>query len=82
MVRPRRLWVQLYRQEIGDVGVEDVPIAETQPIEEVATKVLLGYFNQKTIAPEHRPHHARVVSEDESVVLTLMATGSDSVEKL
>jgi hypothetical protein len=76
--------LKFYRQELGDVGINDIPLLPgTQDLESVARKALLSYFNNPRIANVQRPHHAQVVTDDEfKVVLTLMATGEDTVERV
>jgi hypothetical protein len=75
--------LQFYRQEPGDVGINDIPVPADQNYEEVARKALLGYFNNPNVAPAQRPHHARVVTHDQfKTVVTLMATGPSTVEKV
>lgn len=75
--------LQFYRQEPGDVGIDDIPLPPDQDFEAVARKALLGYFNNPDIASIQRPHHARVVTYDGfKTILTLMATGHNTVEKV
>ena len=75
--------LQFYRQEAGDVGITDIPVPGDQDFEAVARKALLGYFNNSNIAPVQRPHHVRVITHDGfKTVLTLMATGNGTVEKV
>jgi hypothetical protein len=75
--------LQFYRQEPGDVGIDDIPLPGDQDFEAVARKALLGYFNNPNIAPVQRPHHARVITHDGfKTVATLMVTGNSTVEKV
>lgn len=75
--------MQFYRQQPGDLGIDDVPIGEKQDPEGTVSKALLGYFNNKHISPAQRPHHARVVTLDGSkTLLTIMASGPQTVEKV
>jgi hypothetical protein len=83
MRKPGGYLLQFYRQEPGDVGIPDIPSPPDQDFEAVTRKALLGYFNNPNIAPTQRPHHARVITHDGfKTVLTLMATGSNTVEKV
>jgi len=83
MPAPDVYWMQFYRQEPGDVGIPDLPIGPTQGVETTTKKALLSYFNNATITPQQKPHHARVVTGDKmTAVLTLMATGAKIVENV
>lgn len=76
-------WLQFYRKEVGDIGIDDLPLGPGQDLEAVASNALLSYFNNLTIAPAQRPHHVQVVTHDRfKTVLTLMATGATTVEKV
>jgi len=75
--------MQFYRRHPGDVGIDDLPIGETQDPEGTVARALLGFFNNKHIATVQRPHHARVVTLDEfKAILTIMATGPTTVERV
>jgi hypothetical protein len=81
LIAPEIYKMQFFRRKPDDVGIADLPIGEKQDARETAKRALLGYFNNKHIAPAQRPHHARVVTWDGSkVILTLMATGPTTVE--
>ena len=83
MAAPEGFWLQFYRQEPGDIGIDDLPVSDTQNLEAAATKALLGYFNNQNIVAVQRPHHARVVTHDRfRTVFTIMATGPDTVERV
>ncbi|MFG1409853.1 hypothetical protein V5G24_01965 [Xanthobacter sp. VTT E-85241] len=83
MSAPDVYLLQFYRQGPGDVGIDDIALFSDQDFESVAQKALLGYFNNCNIAPHQRPHHARVTTHDGfKVILTLMATGPTTVEKV
>jgi hypothetical protein len=74
--------LQFYRQETGDVGINDISLPADQDFEAVARKALSGYFNNPNIAAVQRPHHVRVTTLDGfKTVLTLMATGKSTVER-
>ena len=80
---PDVYFLQFYRQEPGDVGISDISMPSNQNIELVAKNALLSYFNNPNILPQQRPHHARVITHDEfRVILTLMATGPTTVERI
>ena len=83
MATPETYWMQFYRQEPHDIGMVDLPIGATQDPETTVTQALLGYFNNSTISAAQRPHHARVVTHDRlKTVLTIMATGPKTVERI
>ena len=82
MAAPQIVYLQFYRQEPGDIGISDIPISGTQDAERTLRNALLGYFNNPNIVPHQRAHHARAVTADDSVILTLMATGPKSVERI
>jgi hypothetical protein len=83
MPTPEGYWMQFYRREPGDVGIDDLPVSGTQDVDATVTRALLSYFNNSMISPEQRPHHARVVTHDRfGTVLTIMATGPTSVERV
>ena len=83
MSGPEVYFIQFYRQEPGDVGIDDIPVPSDQDYEAVARKALLGYLNNEIIASPQRPHHAAVVTHDRfKTLLTLMATGPSTVEKV
>jgi hypothetical protein len=50
--------IQFYRQEPGDIGIEDSFHSDPESLEEIARKALLGYFNNPNIAAAQRPHYA------------------------
>jgi hypothetical protein len=83
MATPDVYWMQFYRQEPGDIGIDDLPVPSTQNFEAAVTRALLGYFNNSNFVAAQRPHHARVVSQDRfKTILTIMATGPKTVEKV
>ncbi len=83
MSAPDVYFIQFFRQEPGDIGIDDIPAPSNQDYEAVAGKALLGYFNNENIVPHQRPHHASVVTHDRfKTILTLMATGPTTVERV
>jgi hypothetical protein len=69
--------IQFYRQEPGDIGIEDSFHSD------MARKALLGYFNNPNIAAVQRPHHARVITDDEiRTIFTIIATGPYTVARV
>lgn len=83
MTAPTMYLIQFYRQELGDLGMNDIPLPSGQDYEATATRALLGYFNNQTIAAIQRPHHARVITHDGfKTLVTLMVTNSTTVEKV
>ena len=50
--------IQFYRQEPGDIGIEDSFHSDPESLEEIARKALLGYFNNPNIPAAQRPHYA------------------------
>ncbi|CAJ0877713.1 hypothetical protein AMST5_02903 [freshwater sediment metagenome] len=80
---PEFVMIQFYRQQPGDIGINDIPVPADRDFRSVAQKALLGYFNNTTIAPQQRPHHARVISHDRiKTLVTLMVTGPKTVERV
>ncbi len=83
MAAPEIYKMQFYRQEPGDLYIDDLPIGETQDPDGTVSRALLGYFNNKHISPAQRPHHARVVTIDGfKTILTIRATGPTTVERV
>jgi hypothetical protein len=85
MSEPRSYRLQFYRQEVDDVGIDDIHLPNDDGVNlgKTATKALLGYFNNPNIVAAQRPHHARVITHDEmSIIFTLMATGPETVERV
>jgi len=75
--------IQFYRQEPGDIGIEDSFHSDMESLEETARKALLGYFNNPNIAAVQPPHHARVITDDEiSTIFTILATGPYTVARV
>jgi|GEM_PF-5520415 len=75
--------VEFYRKEPGDIGIDDLILLPDQDLELIATKALLGYSDNLTIAAVQRPHHARVLSGDRfKCLMTLMIAGPRIVEKV
>lgn len=83
MIAPKVYFIRFYRQKPDDTGIDDIPVAGDQDYEAVARNALLSYFNNEMIALAQRPNHARVVTDDRfTTILTLMATGDTTVEKV
>ena len=75
--------IQFYRQEPGDIGIEDSFHSDPESLEEIARKALLGYFNNPNIPAAQRPHYARVMTDDEiRTIFTIRATGPQTVERV
>ena len=80
---PEFYWLQFYRQEPGDLGIDDLPLSGAQSPQATAEKALLGYFNNPNNAAVQRPNHARVVTHDRlTTVFTIIATGPKTVERI
>jgi hypothetical protein len=66
----------------GDTNTPDLPLLPDNDPRESAKKALLSHFNSVHLPGFRRPHHARVVGDDETVLLEIMATGPDTVEEV
>lgn len=76
--------MQFYRHELGDVGITDMPsVGETFPGAEKALAELLIAFNRdENRRPQNRPHHARLVAMNGSILMCLRALPGGNVERL
>jgi hypothetical protein len=76
--------LKFYRTTPGDVNVPDLPITpgDRAALRSTCQQSLLSHFNNQDVPSHNRPHHARLVAPDGTVIFTLMATGHTSAEEV
>jgi hypothetical protein len=76
--------LKFYRMTPGDVSVPDLPIPPSNraTLRSACQQSLLSHFNNQDVPNHSRPHHARLVASDGTVIFTLMATGHTSAEEV
>jgi hypothetical protein len=80
----RNYCLRFYRMTPGDVNVPDLPIppGDRAALRSISQQSLLSHFNNQDVPSHNRPHHARLVAPDGTVIFTLMATGHTSAEEV
>ncbi len=82
MIRPAAYFVQLFRQAPNDVGRLETPLFAADITDAIAKSkpYLLSHFNDGTVDPSMRPHHARILDHTGRTLVELMAVDAVTVE--
>jgi len=69
--RAKILTIQLYRLRPGDVGIKNIPAVGEDDLasaKKATADALTNYFNDSNRPGPSKPHHARLLDEDGSVI--------------